>query len=226
MSVLYRLDHIRFAYLKNQVVLDIPELEIAANKVTAIQGSNGAGKSTLLKLLAFLERPHPGSIQFCGKELSTTGLLLSRRRVSLVTQKPYLLRGTVFENVLLGLKFRGVPIQSAKKKVNEALTKTGIDSFAARLAMHLSGGEAQKVALARALALQPKVLLLDEPFNHLDQASIENLSRLIADFARQDGHSVIFTTHDQLLADMLADGIIRISSSGQVIKFRSFPGKC
>jgi energy-coupling factor transporter ATP-binding protein EcfA2 len=217
MSELYRLDQIRFSYLKNQVVLDIPKLEIATNKVTAIQGSNGAGKSTLLKLLAFLERPQQGSIRFCGKKLSTTVLLSSRRSVSLVAQKPYLLRGTIFENVLLGLKFRGVPAPLAQKQVIDALTKTGIAAFADKPAAHLSGGEAQKVALARALALQPKVLLLDEPFNHLDQASIENLRHLIADFASQDGHSVIFTTHDQLLADMLASGVVRISASGQVI---------
>jgi ABC-type bacteriocin/lantibiotic exporter with double-glycine peptidase domain len=114
MSELYRLDQIRFSYLKNQVVLDIPKLEIATNKVTAIQGSNGAGKSTLLKLLAFLERPQQGSIRFCGKKLSTTVLLSSRRSVSLVAQKPYLLRGTIFENVLLGLKFRGVSAISPK----------------------------------------------------------------------------------------------------------------
>ena len=215
--MLYRLDQIRFSYLKNQVVLDIPELEIATNKVTAIQGSNGAGKSTLLKLLAFLERPLQGSLRFCGKDVTTTELLSSRRSVSLVPQKPYLLRGTVFENVLLGLKFRGIPMQTAKERVNQALTKTGIASFADKLATHLSGGEAQKAALARALALQPKVLLLDEPFNHLDQASIENLSRVITDFASEDGCSVIFTTHDQLLAKMLANGVIHISSSGQVI---------
>lgn len=217
MSELYRLDQIRFAYLKDQVVLDIPELEITTNKVTAIQGSNGSGKSTLLKLLAFLERPQQGSIRFCGKELCAAELLSLRRSVSLVFQKPHLLRGTIFENVMLGLKFRGVPIPLAKKQVIDALTKTGIAAFADKPAAHLSGGEAQKVALARALALQPKVLLLDEPFNHLDQESIENLSRLIADFASQDGRSVIFTTHDQLLADRLVSGVIRISLSGQVI---------
>ncbi len=217
MSELYCLDQIRFAYLKDQVVLDIPKLEIATNEVTAIQGSNGAGKSTLLKLLAFLERPRRGSIRYCGKKVSTAELHLSRRSVSLVAQKPYLLRGTVFENVILGLKFRGVPTQLAEKQVFDALTKTGVGAFADKPAAHLSGGEAQKVALARALALQPKVLLLDEPFNHLDQASIKNLSQLIADFAHLDGRSVIFTSHDQVLADLLANRVIRISARGQVI---------
>lgn len=216
MSELYRLEHIRFGYLKNQVVLDIPKLEIATDKVIAIEGSNGAGKSTLLKLLAFLERPQRGSIQFSGKNLTSTRLLSSRRNVSLVAQKPYLLRGTVFENVGLGLKFRGVPMQSAEKQVRDALAKTGITPLANKLAAHLSGGEAQKVALARALVLQPKVLLLDEPFSHLDQASIENLTCLITDFSAQDGHTVIFTTHDHLVAQMLANGVIQISSSGQV----------
>lgn len=216
MSELYRLDHIRFGYLINQVVLDIPELKIAADKITAIQGINGAGKSTLLKLLAFLERPQRGSIQFCGKSLADTRLLSSRRNVSLVAQKPYLLRGTVFENVLSGLKFRGTPAHSAEKQVIEALAKTGISSFADKPAAHLSGGEAQKVALARALVLQPKVLLLDEPFSHLDQASIENLTRLITDFSGQYGHTVIFTTHDHLVAQMLANEVIQIASSGQV----------
>ncbi len=216
MSALYHLDRVHFGY-SMQPVLEIEQLEIADNSVTALLGSNGAGKSTLLKLLAFLENPQQGNIRFKGDNPTDSSLLSYRRRIGLVAQKPYLLQGTVFENVSLGLKFRGVSAEQVKKQVFAALDTVGMAYFAQRSATGLSGGEAQKVALARALALQPEVLLLDEPFSHLDQASIEDLSQVITTFATQEGRSVIFTTHDRLHAIALADEVIGLVSGHPVL---------
>lgn len=211
MTALYHLDQIQFAYAKKPI-LDIEKLEITANTVTALLGNNGAGKSTLLKLLAFLESPQQGQIQFKGKHTTAASLLSLRRHVVLVAQKPYLLRGTVLENVLLGLKFRSISIKSANKHATEALEQVGLSTFLDRQVAELSGGEAQKVALARALALQPQVLLLDEPFSHLDQESIKHLSQLITNFSCYKGRSVIFSTHDQLHATTLANKTICLLS--------------
>ncbi len=207
--MLYHLNHIKFSYTKKPV-LEIEQLEIAANNVTALLGNNGAGKSTLLKLLAFLESPQQGRILFKGKNSTTQSLLSLRKRVVLVAQKPYLLKGTVVENVLLGLKYRSIPIQLAKKRADEALALVGVSGFSNRQVANLSGGEAQKVALARALALQPEVLLLDEPFTHLDQQSIKHLSDIISNFSHSDRQSVIFSAHDGLHVTTLADVTIKL----------------
>lgn len=207
MTALYQFNHIQFAY-SNKPVLNIEQLEITANSVTALLGSNGAGKSTLLKIMAFLEYPQRGNIQFFGKNSADTTPSLLRKRVVLVAQNPYLLRGTVIENVFLGLKFRGTPIKSAKKQAVKALEQVGISTFANRQVTKLSGGEAHKVALARALTLEPEVLLLDEPFSHLDQQSIKHLSQLITDFSKNNGGTVIFSTHDKSHATTVADNLI------------------
>lgn len=215
MTALYRLDNLSFGYEKKPV-LDIEQFEIRANSITALLGGNGVGKSTLLKLLAFLESPQQGSITFKGKPVGGSELLSFRRRVGLVAQKPYLLQGTVFDNIALGLKFRAVPAETIGRQVAGALELVGIADFADRTANELSGGEAQKVALARALALQPEVLLLDEPFTHLDQASIEELNELVSEFAKSGERSVIFTTHDRLHASILADEVMGLVS-GRIV---------
>ena len=211
MTMLYYLNNIQFAYAKN-TVLKIEQLEISANNVTALLGNNGAGKSTLLKLLAFLESPQQGQLLFKGENFKTSSLLSLRKRVVLVAQKPYLLKGTVLDNVLLGLKFRSIPLQLAKKQAIEALEWVGITSFSNRQVAKLSGGEAQKVALARALALKPEVLLLDEPFTHLDQESIKHLSHIITHFSQSNGQSVIFSAHDGLHVTTLAEKTIFLRS--------------
>ncbi len=211
MTSLFQLDHVQFAYSK-KTVLDIEQLKIARGKVTALLGKNGAGKSTLLKLLAFLEKPQQGEIHFFTEDLATTSLFVLRKRVVMVSQKPYLLRGTVLENVLLGLKFRSIPIAAAIKQAQQTLEQVGISSLLDKQAASLSGGEAQKVALARALALQPEVLLLDEPFSHLDQGSIRQINFLIQQYVRQNNHTVIFSTHNHQHATENADNSIFLDS--------------
>lgn len=211
MSTLYQFNDIQFSYTK-KVILDIDHLEIAEGEITALLGENGAGKSTLLSLLAFLESPQQGQILFQNKEINNTSILLLRRRVALVAQKPYLLKGSVFDNLLLGLKFRSIPARLAKNHIMEALGRVGIVDFLDRPIKELSGGEAQKVALARALALQPDVLLLDEPFSHLDEGSINHLSQIIIEFSGSGQRSVIFSAHDKSQATALAGRVITLSN--------------
>ncbi len=195
MTPLYQLDHVQFAYSKKPVI-DIEQLKIPTNTVIALLGKNGAGKSTFLKLLAFLEKPQQGRIKFHSVDTHSSALFRLRKKVVMVTQKPYLLRGTVLDNVLLGLKFRSLPLGIAKKQAIQTLEQVGICYLQNKQASTLSGGEAQKVALARALVLQPEVLLLDEPFSHLDQDSIQHLCSLIKQYVQPKNRTIIFSTHN------------------------------
>lgn len=208
MGKLYQLEQVKFAY-SSQPVLEIEKLEIPSHSITVLLGNNGAGKSTLLKLLAFLETPQQGIIRFFCEDSINTPVLSLRRRVVLVAQKPYLLRGTVFDNVLMGLKFRDTEKETAKKQTIEVMKKVGMLDFSNRQVANLSGGEIQKVALARALVLKPDVLLLDEPFSHLDQESCQQLGDLIKNFS-DEGHSVIFSSHDQFLSTTLTNKTIKL----------------
>jgi energy-coupling factor transporter ATP-binding protein EcfA2 len=219
MTSLFQLDHVQFAY-SEKPVLDIEHLEISKKTVTALLGKNGTGKTTLLKLLSFLEKPQRGKIKFCSADTDSSSIFNLRKRVVMVTQKPYLLRGTVLDNVLLGLKFRSLPPVIAKKQAIQTLEQIGISYLQNKQAATLSGGEAQKVALTRALVLQPEALLLDEPFSHLDQDSIQHLSSLIQQYVQQKNRTIIFSTHNHQHAARIADETIRLDS-GKCIELSS-----
>lgn len=165
-------------------VLDIPELHVQQGRILALIGPNGAGKSTLLLMLAGLLKPQEGRIYFQGMPVeSRLDLAMLRQNVSVVFQEPLLLNSNVFENVALGLKFRKFKNEEIKSKVQRALDYFGISHLAKRSARALSGGEAKRVSLARALAIRPQMLLLDEAFNSLDppsrEAIIEDLKRIL-----------------------------------------------
>lgn len=215
MRPLYEIDNIKFGY-GDKTVLDIERLEIGSGKVTALLGQNGAGKSTLLSLLAFLDLSQQGQLFFRGEKVEASRQVALRRSVGMVAQKPYLLRGSIFDNVALGLKFRGVASGLISDRVFRALERVGLADFASRGAAELSGGEAQKVALARALVTDPVVLLLDEPFSHLDQQSSEKLSDLLGEFASNQSRAVVFSAHDRLQATAMADEVLGIAA-GNVI---------
>lgn len=205
----YRLRDLRHGY-GGPPVLDIADLGFEAGAVTAMVGPNGAGKSTLLGLLAFLEAAGEGRVEFFGEAVAPERLGTLRRRVGLVAQRPYLLRGTVRDNLELGLRLRGIPARERSRRVGAILEQVGIADLGPRPAGSLSGGEAQKAALARALVLEPEVLLLDEPFSFLDQLSIQEIERLVAMANRDHGRTVIFTTHDLVRGQALADRVVSL----------------
>jgi len=215
MSFLYELDNLKFSY-GGSPVLNIDRLAIKQNAITALIGSNGAGKSTLLKILAFLLVPDRGSIRFKGNRADAGTLLQFRRGVGLVSQNPYLLRGLVLDNVTLGLELRGVPVADRNNRAMKALAQVNMASHAKRNVSALSGGEAQKVALARVLAYQPDVLLFDEPFTYLDQSSILLMEQLIESYRTAPGKSVIFSTHDKLHGLAIADTAVSLVSGNLV----------
>ncbi len=196
MKIVYRLDSIRMRY-GPIVALDIERLAIVEGRLYTLIGANGAGKSTLLSVLAFLSRPTEGEVYYTGRRVDWEGpsARTQRRKVTLLHQSPYLFGGTVHANVCFGLKARGVPADRHQRIVEEALDVVGLRGFRERKARALSGGEAQRVAVARALAIEPEVLLLDEPFANIDRETAGLLESVIASLPSR-GTTVVMTTHD------------------------------
>jgi tungstate transport system ATP-binding protein len=196
MKILYRLHSIRKCFGSN-VVLDIDRLTIVESRLYTLIGANGAGKSTLLNILAFLSPPTAGEIFYAGKrvEWNHGSVEEPRRKVTLLHQSPYLFEGTVHANVAFGLKARGIPGEDRQSIVDRSLDIVGLQGFGGRRARELSGGETQRVAMARALALNPEVLLLDEPLANIDRETTGLLETVIASLPAQ-GTTVVMTTHN------------------------------
>ncbi len=209
-----------------RTVLDVPELAVDAGEVLAVIGPNGAGKSTLLRVMGLLETPTAGSVRFQGERVSPSDGLAVRRRMASVFQDPLLTDATVRDNVALGLRFRGSDADRSAGRVTEWLEQLGIVDLAGREARTLSGGEAQRTALARALVLEPELLLLDEPFSALDQPTREALIEDLARILRRRRTTTVLVTHDrgeaQALGDRVAvmlDGRLRqVDQAGQVFR--------
>ena len=146
-------------------VLKVRSLEIKHGETLALVGPNGAGKSTLLLALAHLIQPKSGEILFREKPVSQMNVLEYRRKISFVFQDPLLMNMSVENNIALGLKFRGIDRDKIRTQVNWWSKAMGIESLLGRRAAQLSGGEAQRVSLARAFVLDPELLLMDEPFS-------------------------------------------------------------
>jgi molybdopterin-binding protein len=190
-----------------KTILDIPELTVAAGEVLAVIGPNGAGKSTLLRVMGLLQAPTAGSVRFQGERVSPADGLAIRRRMASVFQDPLLTDATVWDNVTLGLGFRGVDRDRAAPRVGEWLEQLGIAHLARRQARTLSGGEAQRTALARALVLDPELLLLDEPFSALDQPTRESLIEDMARILHRRRTTAVLVTHDRGEAQALGDRV-------------------
>lgn len=204
MIPLYELHAIR-QHHGERLALDLPALQLWRGRLYTISGVNGAGKSTLLQLLALLRLPTSGNLYFAGAPVMPGDLLALRRRVTLLAQSPYLLRGSVADNVAYGLRVRGVGRAERQKRVAAALDEVGLDGFASRCVTALSGGEQQRVALARALVLEPEVLLLDEPCAGLDRGCIGRIEAVLRR-RRAHGTTIILASHDPQQNDRL-DGI-------------------
>ena len=195
----------------SRVALDIDSLIIRAGRLHVLTGPNGSGKSTLLAVLAFLRKPDRGRVMFCGSSVNWSGKQLGRLRkqVTLLHQESYLFSGTVVANVGFGLKMRGVDQQETRRSVKHFLALVGMAGFEERDATALSGGEARRVALARALACRPEVLLLDEPLTHVDQESSTIVENLIASQSRA-GTTIVMASHDEHIEERLPSSVIRL----------------
>jgi ABC-type Fe3+/spermidine/putrescine transport system ATPase subunit len=181
----------------DRLVLEVKDIDFKEQSVYAILGPNGSGKSTMLKILAGVERDYEGQVCF-----ATNGL--SNRDVAYLPQKPYLFDLTVMDNMLLGIKEQ----DGAQAKAFEALQQVGMESFSRARMCSLSGGEAQRVALARTLVCGCGIILLDEPASSVDVKSMKLLEDCIKNTARKIRTTLIFTTHNPSQALRLASEVI------------------
>ena len=184
---------------RDLVILDAVDLEIEAGELVAVVGPSGSGKSTLLGLLAGLDRPTSGAVEFEGRDLA--GLdedelaLLRRGRVGFVFQSFQLLPNlTARENVLLPLELTGVG--GAAERADRALDEVGLAERSHHYPSQLSGGEQQRVAVARAFAADPSVLFADEPTGNLDSETGERVLELLLELRRSRGTTLVLVTHD------------------------------
>ena len=194
MANLYELENVE-QYYDGRKVLSIDNLILNSNEIVGFFGPNGSGKSTLFSILSFMEKQSKGNVLFDGMEYKNISNEI-RQGVVMVPQNPYLLKRTVFENILYGLKIRKNQ-KNLEQKVDEALGLVGLDrSFSKRKWNQLSGGEAQRVALAARLILKPKVLILDEPTTGVDTNSAQLIKKAIL-FAKQNWNTtILISSHD------------------------------
>jgi tungstate transport system ATP-binding protein len=209
-------------------VLKIASLDIQRGETLAVVGPNGAGKSTFLLALARLLKPAHGQILYEGKPLSQWNELAYRRRISFVFQSPLLMDMTVEQNVALGLKFRGVPKEETRERVEKRMKQLGIASLSKRRASRISGGEAQRVSLARAFVLEPELLLLDEPFAALDPPTRARLIEDLSVLLKEDHRTAVFVTHNLNEAAKLSHRIAVIVGGslhqvGRVQQIKAYP---
>ncbi len=210
-----------------RLVLKSINFKVEKGQVLAIVGPNGAGKSTLLLALARLIRPTHGDIWLNGKSVKNGSGLAYRRQIGLVLQDPLLFDRSVFENIAAGLRFRGETRKVIHNRVDLWLDRLQIRHLTDRRASLLSGGEGQRVSSARALALEPALLLLDEPFSTLDPPTRNQLLDDLRQILPDNGTTSIFITHNldeaQQLANELAiilQGTIRqIGPQEEVLRF-------
>lgn len=206
---------IRRSFPRSTFTLDVPEVEVAAGSVLAIIGPSGSGKSTLLSVLGLLEQPDAGTV-FLGGTPVTMDDRAGHLAMAAVFQRPYLFKGSVGGNVAYGLAARGVPRAERGPRVAAALERVGLAGYEKRSALALSGGEAQRVSLARALVVEPQVLLLDEPLASLDPLLKRQLTHDFASILHDAGVTVVYVTHDQDEALVIADQVA-IMNAGRII---------
>lgn len=205
MSTLLKLENITYA-VQDRTILQIPSLAIEEGEIIGIMGPNGVGKSTLLKLLSLLDSPSDGSLFFKDTMLSAQKVTIEmKRKFAIALQQSLLLNTSVYQNVALGLKIRKLPKREINEKVEYWLNKFNIAHLAQKHAYHLSGGEAQRVNLARAMVIGPEVLFLDEPFSALDFPTKVQLLKELKEILKATETTTVFVSHDLLEIRYLTD---------------------
>ena len=193
--------------------LNIDNCCFEKGNIYVITGHNGCGKSTLLNLLSFINFPSQGKITFQGENVNKKNSLKTlqqRRNIGYLMQNAYLFNMTVFENVAYGLKVRKYNKNLIPKKVNEILDRFSLTHLSKKNVHQISGGEAQKTAIARTIILDTDVLLLDEPTANVDKNSVKTIEDTIKRLSIEQGKTILVTTHDQDQAYRLSKNIISI----------------
>jgi tungstate transport system ATP-binding protein len=190
-------------------------LEVRKSRVQSIIGSNGSGKTTLLRIMALLDKPTGGKVYWKGEVVDGTNMAALRGKITMVFQRSLFFNKTVYENVAYGLQLRKLTDLEVKERVMDALDLVGMKGYTNRRAKKISGGEQQRMAIARALVLEPELLLLDEPTSNLDPKNtlaIEGIIRRI-----RGKTTVVFATNNPFQAKRLSDQVAFLMD-GNLIK--------
>lgn len=216
------LQHVTKAFGTVKAVNDV-SLEVTDGEILCLLGPSGCGKTTTLRMIAGFERPTSGEVRIGGRVVSSERTMIppEQRNLGMVFQNyavwPHM---TVYENVRYPLKLRKVPRSAARAKVMETIALVGLEGLEKRYPEQLSGGQQQRVALARALVVEPDALLLDEPLSNLDAKLREKMRFEIMDLHRRLGMTLVYVTHDQAEAMVLADRVV-IMNQGLVVQVGS-----
>jgi tungstate transport system ATP-binding protein len=198
------------------IALDDVNLEIAEKEVFTLLGPNGSGKTTLLRIMASIEKPTKGDVYFHSERISDHNRTQARRMCTMVFQKTALFSSTVYKNVAYGLKLRGYSKRDAEERIKRSLTLVQLRGYEKRQAKKLSGGEQQRVSLARALALDTEMLLLDEPTANLDPKNVSIIENTISRVNVEFDTTVVMATHNILQAQNLTKKMIFLSA-GKIV---------
>lgn len=201
--------------VNDKVLVEDATFELQSGEVLAIVGPSGSGKSSLLRLLNRLDEPTNGTVYLEGIDYRQIAPRDLRRKLGLVNQRPYLFPGTVEENLRFGPAQRGEPL--SQESIEQLLGRVGLKGYARRNVANLSGGEAQRVSVARTLANSPLVLLLDEPTSALDETSKREVESAVQNIVRDHGLTCVLVTHDTAQAARLAERALLLES-GRIVR--------
>ncbi|CAJ36064.1 ABC transporter ATP-binding protein [Methanocella arvoryzae] len=201
----------------NKAILKDVSLEVGDGEIMAILGPSGAGKSTLLRIINMLDRPDSGRVLLDGRDIWSGNRLEMQRSMAMVFQKPVAFSWNVYDNVAYGLRLRGVDKAEIDSRIKEALALLDMTGKERQYARSLSGGEAQRLAFARAFVLRPKLLLLDEPTANLDPANVAIMERAIKDINQKYRTTVVLVTHSIYQARRLST-MAAFMMNGEVVE--------
>ncbi|MCP8317559.1 MAG: phosphate ABC transporter ATP-binding protein [archaeon] len=199
------------------VALNKVNLKVVKGEILAIIGPNGSGKTTMLRIMAVIDRPTSGEIYFDGIKTSDRNMDKVRSRSTMIFQRAVFFNTTVYKNLAYGLKLRGYSKKEIKEKVGEALKIVKLEGYENRLAKKLSGGEQQRVSLARALVLGTELILLDEPTTNLDPYNVAMIEEIVSKINRNLNTTIVMATNNMFQAKRLGDKVVFLFG-GEVVE--------
>jgi len=211
---IFRAEHLG-RVVKEKILVEDASFEVRTGEVLAIVGPSGSGKTSLLRLLNRLDEPTSGTVYLDGVDYRQITPRELRRKVAMVTQRPYLFPGTIEENLQFGPAQQGQLLSS--EMIEDLLVRVGLKGYASRNVPNLSGGEAQRVSVARTLANSPLILLLDEPTSALDEASKLGVETLIQKIVRDQRLTCVLVTHDTVQAARMAERAL-VLDKGRIVR--------
>ncbi len=219
MEELYRIENVSKNFGDKKVLQNI-NLSIIRGEIFVFMGPSGVGKTTMLRLLDFLEIPTTGKITFYRNGRAIIQKINIMRSMSMLFQRPAIFNTTVFRNVAYGLTIRGLDVKIIEDKVKEALLLVGLSGYEKQKAFTLSGGEAQRMAFARAIVYKPDVLLLDEPTANLDPTNVVKIENIIKRIKNEFGTTIVMASHNIYQVRRIADRV-GILLNGELIEVNS-----